>query len=439
MNNERVYDVVGVGFGPANLALAIAMEEGTFDGKVRFFERKPEALWQDQMLLKGSDIQNNPARDLVTPRNPRSRYSFLNFLFENNRLYEHLNLSLDFPLRAEFAQYVRWVAGFFQHLVDYNSGVQSIHYLSSEMLFKIVLESGEVHLARSIVVAPGRTPRVPSVYRHLDRNRTFHLTEYKRKIDALAAAGSIKKIAVIGGSQSAIEIMLDLHARFPKLEIHNIQRGFGFRLKDESQFSGHVYFPSFVDYYYESDQAAKRRINRHLHYTNYSAADADVIKELYVTAYEDKISGIERVFFHGFSETEIAKDDVQGVQLRIKEINRNTRDVIKNLDAVILATGFCDLGSDDNSELCPAILESLYPALLKNDESVIVIDRDYSLAASQSESMGPIYLNGLCESSHGYGDAGSFSLLSIRSKTILDSLTAHLGSASRISQKVEAL
>ena len=31
----------------------------------------------------------------------------------------------------------------------------------------------------------------------------------------------------------------------------------------------------------------------------------------------------------------------------------------------------------------------------------------------------PLFLNGLCESSHGIGDAGSFSLLSVRAGRIL--------------------
>jgi lysine/ornithine N-monooxygenase len=35
----------------------------------------------------------------------------------------------------------------------------------------------------------------------------------------------------------------------------------------------------------------------------------------------------------------------------------------------------------------------------------------------------PIYLNGLCESTHGFGDAGSFSLLALRSSTIARSVS----------------
>ena len=40
--------------------------------------------------------------------------------------------------------------------------------------------------------------------------------------------------------------------------------------------------------------------------------------------------------------------------------------------------------------------------------------------------MPALFLNGLCESSHGIGDAGSFSLLSLRAKTIAESLRKQL-------------
>ncbi|GAD89996.1 putative L-ornithine 5-monooxygenase [Vibrio halioticoli NBRC 102217] len=439
MSSEHIYDVIGVGFGPANLALAIAMEEQGFKGSVRFFESKPEASWQQQMLLKGSDIQNNPARDLVTPRNPRSRYTFLNFLFENDRLYEHLNLGLEFPLRSEFAQYVQWVASFFEHQVSYDSAVSDVHYSEEDKLFHIVMVSGEIFKARAAVVAPGRTPRVPKAFRALDRSRAFHLTEYQSKLNALALKGKLSKVAVVGGSQSAIEIILDLHARFPELEIHNVQRGLGFRLKDTSQFSEHVYFPSFVDYYFDSTKEAKSRINRHLHFTNYSAADADVIKELYVTMYQDRLAQQERVFIHGFTEVENAQEIGEKTQLSTRELNRNEASEIANVDAIVLATGFCDLGSDENAERCPGIIASLYPSLKLDDEGVIVIERDYRLLSSDDASMGPLYLNGLCESSHGYGDAGSFSLLSLRSQEILESLCRQLDKASESTSPLETV
>ena len=50
--------------------------------------------------------------------------------------------------------------------------------------------------------------------------------------------------------------------------------------------------------------------------------------------------------------------------------------------------------------------------------------RDYRLKVEGSSA--PVYLNGLCEASHGFGDAGSFSILSIRGDVIASSLKKHI-------------
>jgi len=66
-------DVIGIGCGPANIALAIAFEELAEGLQTQFLEKRSSARWQEGMLIEGSNIQNHPLRDLVTPRNPRSR------------------------------------------------------------------------------------------------------------------------------------------------------------------------------------------------------------------------------------------------------------------------------------------------------------------------------------------------------------------------------
>ena len=57
---HTVHDIIGIGFGPANIALAIALEELAPQLSVRFLERRPSAAWQPGMLLEGSDIRTQP-------------------------------------------------------------------------------------------------------------------------------------------------------------------------------------------------------------------------------------------------------------------------------------------------------------------------------------------------------------------------------------------
>lgn len=426
----ELYDVIGIGFGPANIALAIAMEEGQFSGRCLFLERNVKTEWQPQMLLSGSDIQNNPCRDLVTPRNPRSRYTFTNFLYENNRLFEHLNLGLEFPLRREFAEYVQWVASFFAERVAYGRSVKKLTLVThgGERYYRTETDQNEVYFSRSVVVAPGRTPMIPTVFEKAHPHRVFHLTRYLKTLSQLNENKPLQRIAVVGGSQSAVEIILHLRQNYPNAEIINVQRGYGFRLKDTSPFSDHVYFPEFVDYYFNASETSKKRLNQHLHFTNYSAADKDVIHQLYVSMYEDKLQGKTPVKIWSCQEILSYSEEENHCQLQIREVNTGEQTTLDNIDGIVLATGFRNFGSGENDELCPPLMTDLYPLLAKNsDGGFLKLERDYSLnAASAQEPLPPLFLNGLCESSHGYGDAGSFSLLSLRSQEILQSLDRQL-------------
>jgi L-ornithine N5-oxygenase len=424
----KIYDMIGIGFGPANIALAIALEEFAFPGTRLFLERRPGPAWQPDMLLPGSDIQNHPCRDLVTPRDPRSRYTFMNFLVENNRLFEHLNVGLEFPLRYEYAQYISWVAQFFAREVQYGTAVTTLECDPAEPgLYLVTTEAGETFRARSVVVAPGRTPLLPPAFDGADPERVFHLTQFMRRIDALAARAPLRNIAVVGGSQSAAELVLYLRDHYPDATVHNVMRGYGYRLKDTSQFSEHVYFPAFVDYYYNLPGEGKRALDRHLHYTNYSSVDKDVITHLYAGMYEDRLRGRERIVMHASHDIV----DCNGgpgttVVLRTREVHTGAAQTLDGLDAVVLATGFRNLGTGAAEENCPAILDRLYPQLAVNQDGVLDIGRDYSLRARPGQTLPPVYLNGLCESSHGYGDAGSFSLLALRAADIYRSLNGRL-------------
>ena len=79
-----IYDLVGVGFGPSNLALAIALAEhnaGTGEPvTAHFLERQPRFGWHRGMLIDNATMQVSFLKDLVTLRNPTSEFSFLSYL-----------------------------------------------------------------------------------------------------------------------------------------------------------------------------------------------------------------------------------------------------------------------------------------------------------------------------------------------------------------------
>ena len=416
---SQVYDLIGIGFGPANIAVAIALEELGYSGSSLFLERRTGPEWQPGMLLPGADIQNHPLRDLVTPRNPTSRFSFTNFLHTQGRLLAYLNLGTVFALRKDYAQYVAWAASQFKSRSHYGVRVTEIEPEESGRWWQIGTSEGRNYAARAIILAPGRTPFIPTPFSGLLGSRVFHLNDYLPRIEALTEP---RRICVVGGSQSAVEIVLDLAQRFPRARIVNIMRGFGYQLKDTSPFTCEVYFPGFIDYFFAASRDSKIALRNNLNRTNYSSADRDVIDRLYLTLYEQSLEGSPRVEVMANREIVDVRDGGRRVVLATREVHQGTTTNL-DADAVILATGFRNLGDGPQDEKLPPLLAALADRLAVDRQGVLHVSRDYSLRPRRRDViLPPIFLNGLCESSHGLGDAGSFSLLSLRAATICHAL-----------------
>jgi len=423
-----IFDVLGIGFGPANIAVAAANEELGSNLRMHFFEKNKTSSWQAGMQFGQSDIQNHPLRDLVTPRNPRSKYSFTNFLHTKGRLFEFLNLGRIFPLRTEYSQYVEWVAGHFADSVSYETEVKSIEclHVDGKPIYKVVTSNDSVHFGRSIIVAPGRTAYIPMPFAGLSAPNVIHLNQFIPTLNRMRQEQALQKIAVIGSSQSAVEIMLHLAGELPDAELYGFSRSFGYRMKDVSPFTGEVYFPEFVDTYYACSSEQKRALNRDLRFTNYSATDADMLDALYLKMYQEKIGGRERIFIVR-SSTITDASLLENGKVSISYSSVESPLTQNEFDLVILATGFKNLGPNPDEERFPVILTSLVDFAVKDEDGVLKINKDYSLEMNaNSEEMAPCYLNGLCESSHGMGDAGSFSILSLRSEIIVKSLSERL-------------
>jgi L-ornithine N5-monooxygenase len=430
---SETYDVLGIGFGPANIALAAAVREEAPGLNCRFLEARPASEWQPGMLLPGTDIQNNPIRDLATLRNPKSEYSFINYLFSEGRLLHYLNLPLHFPPRLEYARYVRWAADKFSDIVDYDAEVTGVSLAPpGPPGYLVTASNGQLYQAKMVVLGVGRPPYIPEPFGPEIGSRVFHSADYVGHKRALLRSGALRDVAVIGSSQSAAEITQDLHASQPDVRVHCVMRGFGYRLKDTSPFSEEAFFPEFTDYYYHADRPAKASLDRQLRGTNYSCADRDVIDQLYVCRYEDGLLGEQRLILYNNREVEAVAQEPGGVTLQLREQHTGARRRL-TVDAVVLATGFRDLGPAERDERVPRLLAPISAHLPTGDDGVIVVERDYAVpvrGTGWAAPPGPIFLNGLCENTHGLGDAGSFSLLALRARTILDGVRSRLGTGS---------
>jgi len=125
MENEAIVDVLGVGFEPSNLALAVALAEMPERERptALFVEQKPDFAWHPGTLIDGSRAQVPFFKDLATLRDPTSRFTYLSWLHERGLLFQFV-ASLDVtPLRSELDAYYRWAASHFIGQVRYGRRV----------------------------------------------------------------------------------------------------------------------------------------------------------------------------------------------------------------------------------------------------------------------------------------------------------------------------
>ena len=409
------YDIIGIGFGPSNIALAIQCKSLFPNLKIKFFDKNVDSIWQKEMLIDNSDIQHNPLRDLVTIVDPRSKYSFINFLFLNNRLHPFLNSRLYFPLRIDYAEYINWCAKDFLSQVNYKEEVLNIKYTEDNKNIKVSTKNG-VYQSHYLVIGSGRTPNIPNEFRNIYSSSCFHFTKYMSSIKKLNNKDKYN-FTVVGSSQSAVEIILDLAKKFPNSNITCIIRNFSFKLKETSPFSYEVYFPDNIDYFYNLSTDNRKKVLSELWGTNYSSVDDDVLKELYIKLYINKISNNETIKIIKNAIIYKAESNENKIIIHYKDKYSNDHDSVKG-DITILATGFKNEISKDNPM---SILSSVIDNYKTDNDGILHVNRDYSLEPVD-KSMPNIYLSGLCELSHGIGDAGSFGTIPIRAKTIVRSI-----------------
>lgn len=436
-DRPRIYDCVGVGFGPSNIALAIALEERGLLENSLFLETHAEVFWHPGMLIEGTDIQHNPLRDFITPRNPCSPYGFLSYLKSKERLLDYLNLPMVFPPRTEYAGYVVWVARRFANYVQFSTQVSDVSYASDECgsdLIRMGSTDGRCFYARSAVIGCGRSQYVPVEFKNLLCEDIIHSDDYIWVKKKWLESWKNPRIAVVGGSQSAIEILLNLSE---SCDVVGITRSFGFKQKDLSPFTERIYHPEFINYFYNLPVVFQNEITKDLWRSNYGAADHDVINALTLRLYEQKVTCRQNIQLHQNSMIKKIEANPETNEYKISLVDcYNQNAAIVEVNGIIFATGYKNFGNLENQEPYHPILEGIASNLVFREDGGPDILRDYRL--NNKCSAPNVYLNGLCEASHGFGDAGSFSILSIRGDVIASSLQEHIKSK-QIQSKIVGL
>ncbi|KRR03079.1 lysine N(6)-hydroxylase/L-ornithine N(5)-oxygenase family protein [Bradyrhizobium valentinum] len=413
------HDVIGVGFGPSNLALAIALDECARRSRLKcaplFVEKQPHFTWHGGMLLPGSDMQISFLKDLVSLRDPTSPFTFVNYLHKRGRLQDFINCRTFYPSRLEFNDYLRWVAAQFKSQAAYGETIVAIEpvtagqTVTSLRVHSRTLAGGEtVRLARNLVVAVGGRPYVPQVFaKTADDPRLFHSSRYLDKVERAGFGARAARVAVIGGGQSAAEVTVDLHGRFPDASIDLILRGHALKPSDSSPFVNEIFNPNYTDFIYAQPTERRDAIVRNFRNTNYAVVDSDLLDQLYRLLYQQRVSGETRITLHPRSEIMAVDARPEGIEISLvdKFGSGNRR---STYDAVVLATGY-------DRETPHAFLEPIQRYIRDT-----ALDRNYRLVTSPAFRP-QIHLQGYSEASHGLSDT-LLSVLATRSQEIAESL-----------------
>ncbi|MEU4353677.1 lysine N(6)-hydroxylase/L-ornithine N(5)-oxygenase family protein [Streptomyces virginiae] len=423
-SGQVVQDLVGIGFGPSNLALAIAVADHNRRDtpralRARFIEQQERFGWHRGMLLDGATMQVSFLKDLVTMRDPSSRFSFLMYLQERNRLADFINQKTFYPTRIEFHDYFEWCAAAFPDSVDYGrrvTGIRPVRTADGRVEAVDVVSEGvadgagrEVVRTLNVAVGTGLTPRLPEGV--TTGSHVWHTR------DLLFRAPELKELrhrrfVVVGAGQSAAEAADFLHRTFPDAEVNAVFTRYGYSPADDSPFANRIFDPSAVDDFFAAPASLKDALHDYHRNTNYSVVDGDLIEQLYRTHYQERVSGNERLRILNTTKVDAVEHLIDGARATVTSLATGEERVL-DCDAVVMATGYRPVDPR-------GLLGELAADCLTDERGRLRVDRDHRVLTADHVEVG-IYLQGGTEHTHGI-TSSLLSTLAVRSGEMCDSL-----------------
>ncbi|KAI3324423.1 L-lysine 6-monooxygenase (NADPH-requiring)-domain-containing protein [Xylariaceae sp. AK1471] len=463
--STEVHDLICVGFGPASLAIAVALHDAVEAGKlpggnistspkVLFLEKQPRFAWHAGMLLPGAKMQISFIKDMATLRDPTSNFTFLNYLYQNRRLVEFTNLGTFLPARVEYEDYLRWCASSFDDVVQYGREVISVSpeptASNPVSIFTVTsrnVKSGAVatHKAKNVLFAIGGQPSIPKCLPS-NHPRVIHSSQYAHLVPKLLSQREAPyRVAVVGAGQSAAEIFNNIQTLYPNSHTALVMRSEFLKPSDDSPFVNSIFNPSYVDELFSRSTELRRSLLGDARSTNYGVVRLELIEHLYERMYDQQreLGSDSKKWPHrilgssGIAGFEAEADKLRLMVRPLNRVNSSDADEILEVDLVIAATGYerqahwtimkdvVDLLPQspelDDLSACDGPQRKTYDPRVKG--RAVNVARDYSVqfAPGKVSPGSGIWLQGCCEGTHGLSDT-LLSILAVRSQEIVDSI-----------------
>jgi L-ornithine N5-oxygenase len=211
------YDLVVVGFGSTALSLATVLADSETSLKVLFLESKATFNWAPASVLPENATRTSFLRDLITTRNPRSEFTFVNYLFESEQLVQFVNSSHMAPTRLVMGNYLSWVAEKMQERkwVRYSSTVTRVVPAKNgsalvngwKINVQDVQGKNSTISSKRVVLATGSNPVIPDALMGA-QGKVLHTSEVASLLHNLKD----QDIAIVGADQEAAEIFEHLQS-----------------------------------------------------------------------------------------------------------------------------------------------------------------------------------------------------------------------------------
>ncbi|KAK7747239.1 PAK-related GC kinase Sid1 [Cytospora paraplurivora] len=472
---DSVHDLLCVGFGPASLSIAVALNDALEAGTVKqapnvlFLEKQPKFAWHAGMLLPGAKMQISFIKDMASLRNPRSHFTFLNYVHNQGRLLDFINLDTFLPARTEYEDYLRWCASHFDDVVRYNSEVVSVSPVEDAegvKVFTVVERNSKTgaistHRARNVVVAVGGQAKIPTPLPQKSP-RVIHSSQYAYMLPKiLPNRNAPVRVAVLGAGQSAAEIFNNVNNLYPNSKTYMIMKSEFIKPSDDSPFVNCIFNPDWVDKLYPKPSQYRQSLIKEAKATNYGVVRLELIETLFELMYEQKrhIGFDEKEWPHrimGGRQLVSAEEDGDKLQLRVREalpgdvtleadglvesegtLGSNSTEEVLDVDLVVAATGYQRKAHidmlKDAWKLLPSEKEGTASSKPRSDRwsvetedgarRVMEVSRDYRVKFTD-KTVAPgsgVWLQGCCEGTHGLSDT-LLSILSVRSGEMVDSI-----------------
>jgi len=411
VNADSIYDFAAIGIGPFNLGLA-CLTEPIHGLRGLFLDQGERFDWHPGMLLQGARLQTPFLADLVTLADPTSRFSFLNYVKEQGRIYSFYIRENFFVTRNEYNQYCQWAAAKLPNLV-FNTLVEHIDYSDRERCYvirSVATPSGAVtfHRASKLVLGTGPAPYLPGCC-HALAGKAVHSSAYLEHRQALQAKRSI---TILGSGQSAAEIYYDLLQDIDEFgyRLSWITRSPRFFPMEYSKLTLEMTSPEYVDYFYGLPAPKRDRLlaqQKNL----YKGINDDLITQIYDLLYAKSSASAIQVELRTNSElTQVAFDAAAGrFELHFLQ-HEQERPYRHSTEGLILATGY--------AYRVPGFVQGIASRIKWDEHDRFAVNRNYSIDRNGTE----IYVQNAEHHTHGF-TAPDLGMACYRNAYIIKELT----------------